>query len=251
MISRPASLSARSTKDSKGQQMTMSGASSGARYYWRYGTRSYFHYPHITNLIQAYKHIFTSPTSAKDGTIILSDVENEPPPVPRSRKYMKSKKAIRKDVASSLQMNGKVSSRSIAYAAIQVFRFWLYRLLFLRLPSSFSLIFGTPLPGLHPMRGSIFTPAILSSSIFLMTLVAQTQKHGRANSWNGGTGLMVVPFLIYGSDLPFPREVFPNGGAHAQPSKSTSHKALEAQRAARERWEMQRWQVNKLLGLFA
>ena len=85
------------------------------------------------------------------------------------------------------------------------------------------------------MRGSIFTPAILSSSIFLMTLVAQTQKHGRANSWNGGTGLMVVPFLIYGSDLPFPREVFPNGGAHAQPSKSTSHKALEAQRAARER----------------
>lgn len=36
---------------------------------------------------------------------------------------MKSKKAIRKDVASSLQMNGKVSSRSIAYAVIQVFRF--------------------------------------------------------------------------------------------------------------------------------
>jgi hypothetical protein len=51
-------------------------------------------------------------------------VENDAPvPAPRSRKVMKSKKAIRKDVASSLQMNGKVSTRSIAYAVIQVFHF--------------------------------------------------------------------------------------------------------------------------------
>jgi hypothetical protein len=76
----------------------------------------------ITNSSQVYKHIFTSPTSAKDGSIALSDVENEAP-APRSRKVIKSKKAIRKDVASSLHMNGKVSSRSIAYAVIQVFYF--------------------------------------------------------------------------------------------------------------------------------
>ena len=80
-----------------------------------------FHFPsiHITNSIQVYKYIFTSPTSAKDVGIQLSDAENEEP-VPRSRKAIKSKKAIRKDVASSLQMNGKVTSRSIAYAIIQV-----------------------------------------------------------------------------------------------------------------------------------
>ena len=78
----------------------------------------------VANPIQVYKHIFSSPTSAKDGTITLSDVENDLP-APRSRKITKSKKAIRKDVASSLQMNGKVSSRSIAYAVIQVLRSFL------------------------------------------------------------------------------------------------------------------------------
>ena len=82
--------------------------------------RRVFLFPYITNLNQVYKHIFTSPTSAKEGSIKLSDVENDAP-APRARKVMKSKKAIRKDVASSLQMNGQVSSRSIAYAVIQVF----------------------------------------------------------------------------------------------------------------------------------
>ncbi|KAF8806326.1 hypothetical protein BYT27DRAFT_7295447 [Phlegmacium glaucopus] len=75
-------------------------------------------------LVKVYKHIFTSPTSAKDGSIKLSDVENDAP-APRSRKFMKLKKAIQKDVTSSLQMNGKVSSRSIAYAVIQLlFNLW-------------------------------------------------------------------------------------------------------------------------------
>ena len=33
----------------------------------------------LSNPIQVYKHIFTSPTSAKDGSITLSDVENDLP----------------------------------------------------------------------------------------------------------------------------------------------------------------------------
>jgi hypothetical protein len=41
-------------------------------------------------------------------------------------------------------------------------------------------------------------------------------------------------FLVYSPDLLFTREVFPAGGTHADPSKLTSYKALEAQRAARE-----------------
>jgi hypothetical protein len=49
--------------------------------------------------------------SAKDVGIELSDTENDSDaPVPRPRKAIKSKKAIRKDVATSLQMNGKVTS---------------------------------------------------------------------------------------------------------------------------------------------
>jgi len=49
--------------------------------------------PYVTNLNQVYKHIFTSPTSAKEGSIKLSDVENDAP-APQARKVMKSKKAI-------------------------------------------------------------------------------------------------------------------------------------------------------------
>jgi hypothetical protein len=51
---------------------------------------------------------------------------------------------------------------------------------FLWLSSSFSSIRGTPDPGLQPIRGSISTPAIVSSSIFLMPFVARMQKHALA-----------------------------------------------------------------------
>jgi hypothetical protein len=100
---------------------------------------------------------------------------------------------------------------------------------------SFFLIYGTPIPGLQSMLGLISMPAIASLSIFLMPLKASTQKHVPENFWNGGTGTVVISYSsVYGPHLLFIREVFPNGGTHAQPSKSTSHKALEAQRAARE-----------------
>src|SRR6266567_8428769 len=49
--------------------------------------------------------------------------------------------------------------------------------------------------------------------------------------WNMFVGSF---FLVYSPDLHFAREVFPTGGTHGHPSKSTSYKALEAQRAARE-----------------
>lgn len=186
MISRPASLSARSTKDSRGQQMTMSWDSSRARCCWRLGTHFHLSHIRVTNSIQVYKHIFTSPTSAKDGSIKLSDVENEAP-APRSRKVVKSKKVIRKDVASSLQMNGRVSSRSIAYAVIQVFCFPFKQIIVINGSSSFSLICGTLVLGLQSMLGLIFTHAIASSSISLMPLVVRTQKHVPGNFWIGGT----------------------------------------------------------------
>jgi len=140
----------------------------------------------LANPIQVYKHIFTSPTSAKDGSITLSDVENDLP-APQSCKIMKSKKAIHKDVTSSLQMNGKVSSHSIAYAVIQVLHSFLIGWSFLLMELiSFSSTCGTPLLGAQPMLDSISMPAIALSLISLIPLVVQMRRNVLGNSWSGG-----------------------------------------------------------------
>jgi hypothetical protein len=46
------------------------------------------------------------------------------------------------------------------------------------------------------MPGLIFMHAIALSLIFLMLLVAQTQKHGRGNFWIGGTRSIFRVFLF-------------------------------------------------------
>lgn len=153
-------------------------------------------------MLKVYRYIFTSPTSAKDGSITLSDVENEEP-APRLRKVMnlKSKQAIRKDVASSLQMNGMVTSRSIAYAVIQLlFNLW---------------DIGT----WAPVYAGFDFHACYCFVIDFFDVARGVNAKARARKlldwWN--------------------TEVFPTGRIHGHPSKSTSHKALDAQRAARER----------------
>ncbi|KIM42669.1 hypothetical protein M413DRAFT_26688 [Hebeloma cylindrosporum] len=149
-------------------------------------------------LVMAYKHIFTSPTSAKADSIALSDVENEEP-ASKSRKVVKSKKAIRKDVASSLQMNGKVSSRSIAYAVIQLF---------------FNLWDTTSWCPAY--SGFDFHACYYFIIDYFDTARGNAKERAQAllEWWN--------------------KEVFPNSVAQVHPSKSTSYRALEAQRAARE-----------------
>jgi hypothetical protein len=63
---------------------------------------------------QVYKSIFTSPSSAKN---TLEDAENMPPT--KSQKTS-SNNSVRRNVASKLHLNDKVTPRSVAYAAVQV-----------------------------------------------------------------------------------------------------------------------------------
>jgi hypothetical protein len=66
---------------------------------------------------QVYKSIFTSPSSAKN----LSDEENDTENVaPTKSRKISSNNSVRRNVASKLHLNDKVTPRSVAYAAVQV-----------------------------------------------------------------------------------------------------------------------------------
>ncbi|KJA14120.1 hypothetical protein HYPSUDRAFT_208728 [Hypholoma sublateritium FD-334 SS-4] len=71
-----------------------------------------------TLLIRVYKAIFTSPSSAKNTPDEDEDVENMPPA--KLQKISSGKSPLRRNVASKVHLNDKVTSRSIAYAAVQL-----------------------------------------------------------------------------------------------------------------------------------
>jgi hypothetical protein len=75
---------------------------------------SYF----LVRLPKVYKSIFTSPSSAADDC--ESESENEAP-LKAAKLSQSRKKVTKRNVASKLHMNDKVTPRSIAYAAVQVF----------------------------------------------------------------------------------------------------------------------------------
>jgi len=77
-------------------------------------------------VLQVYKTIFTSPSSAKD--VSEEDNEENMPPA-KVQKTSSSNKPVRRNVASKLHLNNKVTPRSIAYAAVQVDLFLLYVIL--------------------------------------------------------------------------------------------------------------------------
>ena len=68
-------------------------------------------------LSQVYKSIFTSPSSAKNLLGEESDTENLAPA--KLQKTLPSN-SVRRNVASKLHLNEKVTPRSVAYAAVQV-----------------------------------------------------------------------------------------------------------------------------------
>jgi hypothetical protein len=68
--------------------------------------------------IQVYKTIFTSPSSARDISEEEDGAENMPPA--KSQRTLSSNKPTRRNVASKVNLNDKVTPRSIAYAAVQV-----------------------------------------------------------------------------------------------------------------------------------
>lgn len=70
-----------------------------------------------TLLIKVYKSIFTSPSSAKNILDEEHDAENVAPT--KSQKIL-SNNSVRRNVASKLHLNDKVTPRSVAYAAVQL-----------------------------------------------------------------------------------------------------------------------------------
>jgi hypothetical protein len=68
--------------------------------------------------IQVYKAIFTSPSSARDIPEEEADAENIPPA--KSQRTSSRDKPTRRNVASKVNLNNKVTPRTIAYAAVQV-----------------------------------------------------------------------------------------------------------------------------------
>ena len=67
--------------------------------------------------IQVYKAIFTSPSSARDISE-EDDTENMPPV--KSQRTSSGNKPARRNVASKVNLNNKVTPRSVTYAAVQV-----------------------------------------------------------------------------------------------------------------------------------
>ena len=69
-----------------------------------------------------FKHIFTSPASAKEVPVLdleREDAENNINQLRMTRRVPKRKKPARKSVAATLRMS-KVTPRALAYAATQV-----------------------------------------------------------------------------------------------------------------------------------
>ncbi len=95
-----------------------------------------FHFFFLVRLLKVYKSIFTSPSSAADGC--ESEHENEAP-LKAAKLSQSRKKVTQRNVASKLHMNDKVTPRSIAYAAVQVFDLMHFvgcLLMFISIPAS-------------------------------------------------------------------------------------------------------------------
>jgi len=122
--------------------------------------------------LQVYKTIFTSPSSAKDILDEENDAENMPPT--KSRKT--NSNYVRRNVASKLHLNDKVTPRSITYAAVQVCVFVLYVALCLSVTSSCTSICKLRVHGLRFTVDLTIRNCITTSSMSLRTLLGLLQR---------------------------------------------------------------------------
>ena len=139
----------------------------------------------LVRLLKVYKSIFTSPSSAADDC--ESERENEAP-LKAAKLSQSRKKVTKRNVASKLHMNDKVTPRSIAYAAVQVFDL----MHFVRLPthvylySSFTSICRPLSDGTKFTEDSItvaFTTTLLT---FLKTCKTGLRRHVHMTYLSGG-----------------------------------------------------------------
>ncbi len=158
---------------------------------------------------QVYKSIFTSPSSAQNILDEENNAENMPPT--KSQKTS-SNNSVRRNVASKLHLNNKVTPRSVAYAAVQV--------------------------GVYTMVSYVVPylswTCITMSSISLRIPLDLLQRNvPKSYSTGGRCECSLFSQRILNNQ--YDRKIFPAAALHRQPNTSASCKAFKDQRAALER----------------
>ena len=186
-------------------------------------------------LSQVYKSIFTSPSSAQNTLDEENNAENIPPT--KSQKTS-SNNSVRRNVASKLHLNDKVTPRSVAYAAVQV---CVYIMVFYVVPCLFwsptaSSISTCKLRvhGLQFMVDLTTRDCITMSSISLRIPLDLLQRNvPKSYSTGGRCECSLFSQRILNDQ--YDRKIFPAAALHRQPNTSASRKAFKDQRAALER----------------
>jgi hypothetical protein len=150
----------------------------------------------LLRLPKVYKSIFTSPSSAADDC--ESEHENEAP-LKAAKLSQSRKKATKRNVASKLHMNDKVTPRSIAYAAVQVFD----SMHFVRIPayvylySSFTSTCRLLSVGTKFTEGLIIVAFTTTSLTFLKTCKSALRRNVHRTYLIGG----LCKSAFYGLEL--------------------------------------------------
>ena len=134
---------------------------------------------------QVYKSIFTSPSSAKNILDEENEIENAAPT--KSQKIL-SNNSVRRNVATKLHLNNKVTPRSVAYAAVQVCVYVMvsYVVLYLSVPASSISTCKLRVPGLQFMVDLTTLDYITMLSIFLRIPRGLLERNVLRNCSTGG-----------------------------------------------------------------
>lgn len=187
-------------------------------------------------VLQVYKAIFTSPSSAKD---VLEEDDDENMPPAKLRKTSSSSKPVRRNVASKLHLNGKVTPRSIAYAAVQVCLFLLHdvRVLCSSVTASSTLTSKLQVHGPQFMKDSTTRVCTITLLMFLRIPLGLLQRDVPKIYWNGGRSEYSSSHKEHLIHSGCERKIFPTASLHRLSNTSASRKAFKQQRAALEEEE--------------
>jgi hypothetical protein len=134
---------------------------------------------------QVYKSIFTSPSSAKNIFDEENDTENM---APSKSQKISSNNSVRRNVASKLHLNDKVTPRSVAYAAVQVCVYVIvsYVVLYLSVPVSSISTCKLRVPGLQFMVDLTTRDYMIISLISLRIPLGLLEKNVPRSCSTGG-----------------------------------------------------------------
>jgi hypothetical protein len=142
----------------------------------------------LVRLPKVYKSIFTSPSSAADDCESEHENEANEAPLKAAKLSQSRKKVTKRNVASKLHMNDKVTPRSIAYAAVQVSD----SMHFVRIPthvylySSFTSICRPLSDGTKFTEDSITVAFTTTSLTFLKTFKRALRRNVHRTYLSGG-----------------------------------------------------------------